>query len=91
MEIAEWNHTYLLIPRKTTVLDTSSRHDAGCYSAPPDCHFTMASQENNENFIKNVVGVRRRPNMTRKEFYDHHFRVHGYLSDAPDDKSVKPQ
>ncbi|KAF3398548.1 hypothetical protein F1880_005729 [Penicillium rolfsii] len=50
----------------------------------------MAEHENNEDYIKNIVGIRRRPNMTRKEFYDHHFRVHGYLSDAPQDKNIKP-
>ncbi|KAJ0416227.1 hypothetical protein BJY00DRAFT_317113 [Aspergillus carlsbadensis] len=50
----------------------------------------MSSSENNEDFVKNIVGVRRRPNMTRKEFYDHHYRVHGYLSDYPEDKDIKP-
>jgi hypothetical protein len=32
--------------------------------------------------IKQIACVRRKPNMTRKEYNDHRFRVHGALSDA---------
>jgi hypothetical protein len=32
--------------------------------------------------IKQIACGRRKPNMTRKEYNDHRFRVHGALSDA---------
>lgn len=45
----------------------------------------------NENLIKQVVSIRRKPDMTRKEFLDHHFRIHGFISDEPGDPDHKPQ
>lgn len=40
--------------------------------------------------IKQIAAGRRKPNMTRKEFFDHRFRIHGSLSDAIEDKDQKP-
>lgn len=45
----------------------------------------------NENLIKQVVAIRRKPDMTRKEFLDHHFRIHGAISDEPKNANHKPQ
>ncbi|RBQ78508.1 hypothetical protein FVER14953_07697 [Fusarium verticillioides] len=40
--------------------------------------------------IKQIATGRRKPNMTRKEFFDHRFRIHGSISDATEDKDQKP-
>ncbi|KAG5797857.1 hypothetical protein H9Q69_003085 [Fusarium xylarioides] len=40
--------------------------------------------------IKQIATGRRKPNMTRKEFFDHRFRIHGSISDAIEDKDQKP-
>ncbi|CAI7667536.1 unnamed protein product [Penicillium manginii] len=36
-----------------------------------------------EKSIKRIVAIRRKPDMTRKEFLIHHFQVHGKISDSP--------
>lgn len=41
--------------------------------------------------IKQIAAGRRRPNLTRKEYFDHRFRIHGEISDAIEDKNQKPQ
>jgi hypothetical protein len=41
--------------------------------------------------IKQIATGRRKPNMTRKEFFDYRFRIHGSISDATEDKDQKPQ
>ncbi|CVL01393.1 uncharacterized protein FPRN_11606 [Fusarium proliferatum] len=33
--------------------------------------------------IKQIIAVRRKPGLTRQEFFDYHFQVHGKLSQAP--------
>lgn len=33
--------------------------------------------------IKQIVAIRRKPSLTRQEFFDYHFQVHGKLSQAP--------
>ncbi|EXA36489.1 hypothetical protein FOQG_11219 [Fusarium oxysporum f. sp. raphani 54005] len=33
--------------------------------------------------IKQIVAIRRKPGLTRQEFFDYHFQVHGKLSQAP--------
>jgi hypothetical protein len=43
-------------------------------------HSASMSEVNGE--IKQIACGRRKPNMTRKEYNDHRFRVHGALSDA---------
>jgi hypothetical protein len=59
--------------------------------------FTVENLPTNENMassnplIKQIAAGRRKPDMTRKEYFDHRFRVHGALSDAPEDKDWKPQ
>ncbi|KAH7254285.1 uncharacterized protein BKA55DRAFT_510323, partial [Fusarium redolens] len=40
--------------------------------------------------IKQIAAGRRKPNMTRKEYFDHRFRIHGSISDATEDKDEKP-
>ncbi|RAH43372.1 uncharacterized protein BO95DRAFT_368769 [Aspergillus brunneoviolaceus CBS 621.78] len=45
----------------------------------------------NDNFIKQIVAVRRKPDMTRKEFLNHRFQVPGTISDAPEDPDIKPE
>ncbi|KAF5978728.1 hypothetical protein FBULB1_6045 [Fusarium bulbicola] len=40
--------------------------------------------------IKQVAAGRRKSNMTRKEYFDHVFRIHGSISDAVEDKDQKP-
>ncbi|KAF4335204.1 hypothetical protein FBEOM_10948 [Fusarium beomiforme] len=40
--------------------------------------------------IKQIAAGRRKPNMTRKEFFDHRFRIHGSISDGIEDKDQKP-
>lgn len=40
--------------------------------------------------IKQIAAGRRKPNMTRKEFFDHRFRIHGSISDGTEDKDQKP-
>ncbi|KAF5655297.1 hypothetical protein F25303_705 [Fusarium sp. NRRL 25303] len=41
-------------------------------------------------YIKQIATGRRKPNMTRKEFFDHRFRIHGSISDGVEDKDQKP-
>ncbi|EGU88934.1 hypothetical protein FOXB_00547 [Fusarium oxysporum f. sp. conglutinans Fo5176] len=41
--------------------------------------------------MKQIAAGRRKPNLTRKEFLDHRFRIHGQIADAPEDKDLKPQ
>ena len=41
--------------------------------------------------IKQLATGRRKPDMTRKEYFDHRYQVHGYLSDMPEDADEKPQ
>lgn len=45
----------------------------------------------NKTLVKQVVAIRRKPDMTRKEFLDHHYQVHGSISDGPEDSDIKPQ
>ncbi|EOA91862.1 hypothetical protein ACJQWK_03202 [Exserohilum turcicum] len=40
--------------------------------------------------IKQIATGRRKPGLTRKEFFDHRFQIHGSISDAVDDKNQKP-
>ncbi|EXL66009.1 hypothetical protein FOPG_17797 [Fusarium oxysporum f. sp. conglutinans race 2 54008] len=40
--------------------------------------------------MKQIAAGRRKPNLTRKEFLDHRFRIHGQIADAPEDKDLKP-
>ncbi|KAL3480494.1 hypothetical protein BJX99DRAFT_254485 [Aspergillus californicus] len=40
--------------------------------------------------IKQIAAGRRKPNLTRKEYFDHRFQIHGGISDAPDDNDLKP-
>ncbi|KAH7070379.1 hypothetical protein BKA63DRAFT_578933 [Paraphoma chrysanthemicola] len=40
--------------------------------------------------IKQIAAGRRKPNMTRKEYFDHRFRIHGSISDGTSDKNFKP-
>ncbi|WAO86360.1 Hypothetical protein NCS54_00363200 [Fusarium falciforme] len=40
--------------------------------------------------IKQIAAGRRKPNMTRKEYFDHRFRIHGSLSDGTENKDDKP-
>ncbi|KAH7082078.1 hypothetical protein FB567DRAFT_530545 [Paraphoma chrysanthemicola] len=40
--------------------------------------------------IKQIAAGRRKPNMTRKEYFDHRFRIHGSISDGTSDKNYKP-
>jgi hypothetical protein len=41
--------------------------------------------------IKQIAAGRRKPDMTRKEYFDYRFRVHGTISDFVDDLDRKPQ
>ncbi|KAF5537536.1 Opine oxidase subunit B [Fusarium mexicanum] len=34
-------------------------------------------------YIKQIVAIRRKPGLTRQEFFDYHFQVHGKLSQGP--------
>ncbi|KAF1925603.1 uncharacterized protein M421DRAFT_7858 [Didymella exigua CBS 183.55] len=40
--------------------------------------------------LKQIACVRRKSNLTRKEFFDYHFLVHGSISDEPTDVDQKP-
>ncbi|KAF3007669.1 hypothetical protein E8E13_009054 [Curvularia kusanoi] len=40
--------------------------------------------------LKQIACIRRKSNLTRKEFFDYHFRVHGSLSDKPEELNDKP-
>ncbi|RBQ77170.1 hypothetical protein FVER14953_13930 [Fusarium verticillioides] len=35
------------------------------------------------SYLKQVVAIRRKPGLTRQEFFDYHFQVHGRLSHGP--------
>ncbi|KAF2659345.1 hypothetical protein K491DRAFT_622863 [Lophiostoma macrostomum CBS 122681] len=48
----------------------------------------MASHQPSQ--LKQVACLRRKAALTRKEFFDHHFQVHGAISDKPDDPNDKP-
>ncbi|GMF12516.1 unnamed protein product [Phytophthora lilii] len=56
---------------------------------------TIANQVNqtplaDQDLVKVVTLLRRKPNMTRKEFLDYHFQEHGSISDVPDSLNEKP-
>ncbi|KAL6705916.1 hypothetical protein ACN47E_006195 [Coniothyrium glycines] len=40
--------------------------------------------------LKQMAALRRKPNLTRKEFFDYHFQVHGSISDVPQNEDEKP-
>ncbi|KAF3036327.1 hypothetical protein E8E12_006269 [Didymella heteroderae] len=40
--------------------------------------------------LKQIACLRRKSNLTRKEFFDYHFQVHGSISDEPSDADQKP-
>ncbi|KAJ4399547.1 hypothetical protein N0V91_009372 [Didymella pomorum] len=40
--------------------------------------------------LKQIACLRRKSNLTRKEFFDYHFQVHGSMSDEPSDADQKP-
>ncbi|KZM22223.1 uncharacterized protein EKO05_0002069 [Ascochyta rabiei] len=40
--------------------------------------------------LKQIACLRRKSNLTRKEFFDYHFQVHGSLSDTPSSPDEKP-
>lgn len=42
------------------------------------------------SIIKQIATGRRKPNMTRKEYFDHRFRVHGRISDETEEEDHKP-
>ncbi|KAK1991599.1 hypothetical protein LX36DRAFT_646107 [Colletotrichum falcatum] len=42
------------------------------------------------NLIKQIATGRRKPDMTRKEYFDHRFRIHGHLSDDNENENEKP-
>lgn len=41
--------------------------------------------------VKQIVAIRRKPNLTRKEYLDYRFRVHGAITDGSENKDQKPQ
>ncbi|KAL1903218.1 hypothetical protein Sste5346_000503 [Sporothrix stenoceras] len=45
----------------------------------------------NSAMIKQIASSRRKPGMTRREYLDYHFRVHGALADDIDDRNAKPE
>lgn len=47
-------------------------------------------EPSDHELVKVVCILRRKPNMTRKEFLDYHFQVHGKISDAPASRDDKP-
>lgn len=40
--------------------------------------------------IKQIAAIRRKPELTRKEYLDQHYQVYGELSDIPKDLLLKP-
>ncbi|KAJ4362826.1 hypothetical protein N0V95_001200 [Ascochyta clinopodiicola] len=40
--------------------------------------------------LKQIACLRRKSNLTRKEFFDYHFQVHGSISDTPSSPDEKP-
>ncbi|KAK4044337.1 hypothetical protein C8A01DRAFT_31388 [Parachaetomium inaequale] len=48
----------------------------------------MSSQQ--PGLLKQIACLRRKPNLTRKEFFDYHFRIHGALADSPENPDHKP-
>ncbi|OQV11151.1 EthD domain-containing protein [Cladophialophora immunda] len=40
--------------------------------------------------VKQIVAIRRKPNLTRKEYLDYHFRIHGAITDGTENKDDKP-
>jgi hypothetical protein len=38
--------------------------------------------------VKQIAAGRRKPDMSRKEYFDHRFRVHGTISDSPEDPNI---
>ncbi|KAJ4356860.1 uncharacterized protein N0V89_004897 [Didymosphaeria variabile] len=40
--------------------------------------------------LKQIACLRRKANLTRKEFFDHHFQIHGAISDKPNSPNEKP-
>ncbi|KAG9571420.1 hypothetical protein KCU71_g224, partial [Aureobasidium melanogenum] len=39
--------------------------------------------------LKQIAAIRRKAGLTRQEFFDHHFQIHGTLSDGGDQKPAK--
>lgn len=41
--------------------------------------------------LKQIAAARRKPDMTRKEYFNHRYRVHGHISDDVEDVNQKPE
>ncbi|CAK7207780.1 hypothetical protein SEUCBS139899_010593 [Sporothrix eucalyptigena] len=41
--------------------------------------------------IKQIASSRRKPGLTRREYLDYHFKVHGAIADGTDDRDAKPE
>lgn len=50
-------------------------------------HFVMSLAP----LIKQICAIRRKPGLTRKEYMDYRYRIHGAIVDAPENKDEKPQ
>lgn len=40
--------------------------------------------------IKQICAIRRKPGLTRKEYLDYRYRIHGSIVDGPENKEEKP-
>lgn len=40
--------------------------------------------------IKQICAIRRKPGLTRKEYFDYRYQIHGAMTGEPEDKNEKP-
>lgn len=63
--------------------------DNAIFLGRQQCYYlTMSAQP--KSYLKQIACLRRKSNLTRKEFFDHHFQVHGSLADVPSNPDEKP-
>jgi hypothetical protein len=47
---------------------------------------TIPAMTSTQPILKQIAAIRRKAGLTRQEFFDHHFQIHGTLSDGGDQK-----
>ncbi|GMF13222.1 unnamed protein product [Phytophthora lilii] len=79
--------SYAILTLAATFVTSSNADSTTTGSA----YIVSSSPHDDQEFVKLVTFLRRKPNMTRKEFMDYHFQQHGKLSDSPESLDEKPQ
>ena len=89
LERAAGSRPYVAFPSQIPSLRVFQGIISTCPTNTTACSlkFEMVSS----SMLKQIAAGRRKPDMSRKEYFDHRFCVHGELSDGVEDINQKPQ